>query len=170
MKQIEKVLYVIDDDLEGMETLRRVLLMAEELGWQLTLFNVIESSGSSARMLVTLVSPDELKARIVASRKLQLEALISMVTHDSCDLKARVAFGNRAKEIKREFANDGYDLLIKRGENNSIDKFLLKNCDQPVWLLSSDDLARSEGSLVDLAPGFVADEQPRGESLHARGQ
>ena len=170
MKQIQKVLYVMDDDLEGMETLRRVLVMAEEFAWHLTLFNVIESTGSSARMLVTFVSPGELKARIVAKREVQLEALISMIAHDACQLSARVAFGSRAKEIAREFANDCYDLLIKCGENNSIDKFLLKNCDQPVWLLSSDDINRSEESLLDRAPGFVAGGQPRCENVHTRGQ
>lgn len=162
MKQIKKVLYVMDDDLEGMETLRRVLVMAEEFGWRLTLFNVIESTGSSARMLVTFVSPGELKARIVTNREAQLKALISMIAPESCQLFARAAFGNRTKEIVREFASDRYDLLIKRSENGSIDKYLLKNCDQPVWLLTSDDVTRSEDSLMDLAPRFVAGEPTTG--------
>lgn len=150
----------MDNDLEGMEALRQVLMMAREHRWQLTLFGVIESIASSARMLVTCVSTSKLKSRAVANRQAQLEALISMIANGSSQLRARVAFGNRSEEIVREFASGPYDLLIKRSENNSSDKFLLKNCGRPVWLLTPDDIAKSNKQLIGDAPSPVMGEQP----------
>ena len=160
MKQIDKVLFVMDDSLEGMEALRQALLMATEHGWRLTLFSVIESIGSSARMLVTCTSPNELKSRIVGKRRRQLEALISMIAHDAGQLTASVSFGNRAKEIRREFNQGGYDLLVKQGENNSTDKYLVKHCDPSVWLLQPEHSNQAGNRITGNPPDFVPREQP----------
>lgn len=159
MKQIDRVLYVMDDSLEGMVALKKVLLMAGDRGWRLTLFSVIESIGSSARMLVACASHHELKARTLRKRRLQLEALISMITHEAPELAASVSFGNRAKEILQEYTQGRYDLLIKPCENNSTDKFLLKHCDESVWLLKPGDVTNAGEFIMTDLPQFVAEDR-----------
>ena len=155
MKQIDRVLYVLDDSLDSMVALSQVLLVAGERGWRLNLFSVIDSIGSSARMLVTCTAPNELKARILDQRRRQLEALISMIANNPGQLTASVSFGNRAKEIHREFSQGGYDLLIKQGENNSTDNYLKKHCDQALWLLQPGDTTQTGDRVTANLPDFV---------------
>ena len=146
----------MDDSIEGMLTLKQVLLMAGARGWRLTLLSVVESLGSSARMLVTCASHNELKTRILRKRRLQLEALISMIAHDVCRLNASVSFGSRAKAIVQEYTQGPYDLLIKPCDNDSTDKFLLKHCDESVWLLKPGDFTNMGEFIPENLPHFVA--------------
>ncbi len=155
MKQIDRVLYILDDSLDSMAALRQVMLVARERGWRLTLFSVIDSIGSSARMLVTCTAPSELKARILDKRRRQLEALISMITNNPGQLNASVSFGNRAKEIHREFSQGSYDLLVKQVENNSTDNYLAKHCDQALWLLQPGDSTQSGDRITASLPDFI---------------
>lgn len=155
MKQIDRVLYVLDDSLDGMVTLRKVLMVAKERGWRLNLLSIIDSIGSSASMLVTCTAPNELKARALDKRRRQLEALIAMITSAPGQLTASVSFGNRKKEIRHEFERGGYDLLVKQGENNSTDKYLAKHCDQALRLLQSADSTRTGDRITADLPEFV---------------
>ncbi len=158
MKQIDRVLYVMDDSIEGMVTLKQVLLTAVERGWRLTLFSVIDSLGSD-RMLLTCASYNDLKARILRKRRLQLEALISMVAHNFRQLTASVSLGHRAREILQEYTQGRYDLLIKPCENDSTDKFLLKHCDESVWLLKPDDFTNMGEFIPENLPYFMAQDR-----------
>jgi hypothetical protein len=76
----------------------------------------METQPRAGRMLVTALTTGELKARVVARRRQQLQELISTITPDGVDLQARVRFGSRAKEIAREAAEGDHDLVIKHPE------------------------------------------------------
>jgi hypothetical protein len=157
MQQDAKVLLVMDDDLEDINTLKQVLTMAEDWRWELTLFAVVGSLEKSSRMLVTCLSPDKLKSRALDKRLAQIETLISIIRHDSCRLRARVAFGKRGREILRETEIGGYDLVIMRNRDDATGKKIQRDSRLPVWLLTADDFTGTGEIVTANAPRFEVD-------------
>lgn len=153
--QSAKVLYVLDDGLDGIDTLKQVLAMAEVNRWNLTLFGVVESVRAGSGMLLTCMSPDQLESRELQKRLAQIEALISIIRHDYCCLHGRASFGNRAREILREASNGRYDLVIKYWRDDSTDRKLERGCQPPVWLLKPEDFSAAGGIIAANTPPIV---------------
>lgn len=170
MKRLASILYVIDGDLSNMNVLDEVKFLAKEHQASLTLLDVIESLHRTDRMAITYMPTGEIRNRIVAKRLNQLEELISMIGQDNDDLRPRVLFGKRAREIAREAAEGGYDLVIKTPEKGRTDKYLLRNCKCPLWLLQPDDYDTAGQICTSLARHFTAQEkqQPAGFGITAR--
>lgn len=147
MKRFGNVLYVMVDGLDGMATLKQVLLLAEKYQFDLTLLDVTESLPISARMLITAMPPNDLKRWVLDKKIAQLDALVSMIESPSCKLRASAAIGNRADEIVREALEGDFDLVIKSVEKGSTDRRLLRKCKCPVWVLETDDFTGS-GQLI----------------------
>lgn len=133
------ILYVMNGDLNNMKIFGQVINFAKQNLADLTLLDVIDSLPRSSRMLITSVPTADLRDSIVHERLDQLEALVSRIGSGSGDLRSRVLFGNHAKEIAHEAAEGGYDLVIKSAEKGPTDKYLLRKCSCPVWLLEPDD-------------------------------
>ena len=156
MRHNAKVLYVMDGDFSEFETLKQVLDLAEEYQLELTLFDIVQKIARPARILITSMLPSDLRDRALRSRLGQLEALISMINHRSCKLRARTSFGDRAKEIVTEATKGNYDLVIKRCEKGSSDKRVLRNCQCPVWVLKPEDYTESGQIIVSKMPQIAS--------------
>lgn len=159
MKQCAKVLYVMDGDLNGMDTLKQVMVLAEEYRLNLTLFDVIDSLDRTARASIVFLDQHKLKLRAINKRLDLLEALVSMIKRRSCKLGARASFGNRATEIAREAAEGNYDLVIKSSERGLTDSRLLRKCTCPVWVLEPDDYTQCGQLKASNAPRSVANKE-----------
>ena len=156
MRHNAKILYVMEGDFSEFETLKQVLDLAEEYQWELTLFDIVQKIPPPARFLITSMPFSDLRDRALRNRLGQLEALISIINHRSCKLRARTSFGNRAKEIVTEAARGNYDLVIKRCEKSSSDKRVLRNCQCTVWVLKPEDYTESGQIIVSNLPQIAS--------------
>ena len=152
MKHHARVLYVMDGNFSEFETLKQVLDLAEEYKLELTLFEIADSIAPSARLMVTSMPLNNLKDLTLKNRHRHLEALISIIGPRSFKLRARTSFGKRAKEIVSEAAQGNHDLVIKRCENGSTDKRVLRDCQCPVWVLRPEDYKESGQIIASNAP------------------
>lgn len=159
MKRLANILYIINKDLCDMKVLDQVKILANEHQATLTLLDVIESLPRSDRMSITYMPTREIRNRVVANRLNQLEELISMVGQDNDDLRPRVLFGKRSREITREAAEGGYDLVIKTPEKGRTDKYLMHNCTCPLWVLKPGDYEANGQICTSLARHFTAKEK-----------
>jgi len=161
MRYNAKVLYVMDGNFSEFETLKQVLDLADEYQFELTLFDIVHTIDRPARLMITSMPPNELRDRALRKRLGRLEALISMIKHRSCKLRARTSFGNRAREIVTEATKGNYDLVIKRCEKGSTDKRVLKNCQCPVWVLKAENYTESGQIIVSDLPKFASKNENR---------
>ena len=152
MRYNSKVLYVIDCNFSEFETLKQVLDLAEEYKLDLTLFEIADRIAPSARLMVTSMPLNSLEDLTLRNKHRHLEALISIVGPRSFKLRARTSFGNRAKEIVSEATPGNYDLVIKRCEEGSTDKRVLRDCQCPVWVLRPEDYKESGQIIASNAP------------------
>ena len=132
------ILYVMNGDQDNIKVLGQLVDLAKEHHARLTLLDVIDSLPPSSRMLITSISTGDLRNMVVENRLEQLETLVSRIGSDGIELRAHVLFGNHSKEIARAAAEGRYDLVIKRPENVSADRYLMRRCHCPVWLLTPD--------------------------------
>lgn len=161
MTRSMSILYVMSDEPNNMKVLGQVMKFAEQHRANLTLLHVIDSLPQSSRMLVTSIPTGDIRNSVVRRRLAQLEALISRIRFGSGELRPRVRFGEHAIEITREAAEGGYDLVIKNPEKGKTDKYLLRNCNCPVWLLTPDGYDEYGQLLASRGPQFtMKDEQP----------
>ena len=137
MPHTARLLFVMDDVPGDMKNLKQALDIAVESKSIVRVLCVMESLPRADRMLVTALTTGELKARVVARRRQQLQELISTITPDGVDLHVRVRFGSRAKEIVREAVEGDYDLVIKHPEHGRTDPYLSRHCSCPVQLLNT---------------------------------
>ena len=159
MMRSTSILYVMSGGLHNIKTIGQVMMFANIHQASLTLLEVIDSLPPSTRMLITAEFTADLRDRLVRNRLGQLEALVSRIRQDSGELRSRVRFGSHAKEIEREAAEGGYDLVIKKSQQGRTDKHLLRNCNCPVWLLKPDDYDASGLLLASRAPQFALKEK-----------
>ena len=150
MKPINSILYIMDDEMSGMKALEYVMLLARDHRAKVTLLDVIEKLPSSTRMLVTAMSPGDLRDIAIHKKSHQLEELASRMDCGSCKLRTQVLFGNPVKEIVSAATDGGYDLVIKRPGKNRTDNYLLRNCKCPVLLLKPEDCQTYDEALVSL--------------------
>ena len=153
-----KMLYVMSADPNNIKVLGQLMKLSRECLATLTLLDVIDSLPRTSRMLVTSVPTGDLKDSLVNSRRQQLETLVSRIGSASVELLPRVRFGNRAKQIVCEAKAGDYDLVIKSPENGSRDRYLLKNCPCPVWLLKPDDYDEVGQLLTSHCPQLAGDD------------
>lgn len=152
MRYNSKVLYVMDGNFSEFETLKQLLDLAEEYRLELTLFEIADRIAPSARLMVTSMPLNSLEDLTLRNRHRHLEALISIIGPRSFKLLARTSFGNRAKEIVSEATQGNHDLVIKRCEEGSADKRVLRDCQCPVWVLRPEDYEESGQIIVSNAP------------------
>ena len=166
MPHTARLLFVMNNVPGDMKNLKQALDLATESKSVVRALYVMESLPRADRMLVTALTTGELKARVVARRRQQLQELISTITPDGVDLQARVRFGSRAKEIAREAAEGDYDLVIKHPEQGRTDPYLSRYCSCPVQLLNASGSLMPGSSparpgllqrLLDRRAGSVAD-------------
>lgn len=150
MKQSANILFVMGGKSGDTSCLRQAIVIARETNSSLTVLDVMESLPRSARMLVTAMPAGELKNSMLTKRQDQLEELLTMIKPDAVDMRVRVRFGNRAKEVAREAADGGHDVVVKCSEKGRIDRYLSSNCMCPVQLLKSDGSLVSGESLRSL--------------------
>ena len=117
----------MDGDLGNMLALKQAIMLAQENQANLTLLSVVESLPKSARMLLTAITPYEITKKIVRERLDELEALVSMINQEDFTLRTRARYGNPEREIARETAENGYDLLIDISRKGAKDQRLIKN-------------------------------------------
>jgi nucleotide-binding universal stress UspA family protein len=166
MPHIARLLFVMDDVPGDMKNLKQALDIEKERESVVRVLCVMESLPRADRMLVTALTTGELKERVVARRRQQLQELISTITPKGVDLQVKVRFGSRAKEIVREAAEGDYDLVIKHPEHGRTDPYLSRHCSCPVQLLNASG-SLTHGSnpkrpgllqrLLDRRAGCVAD-------------
>jgi len=161
MRYNAKVLYVMDGNFSEFETLKQVLDLADEYQFELTLFDIVHTIDRPARLMITSMPPNELRDRALRKRLGRLEALISMIKHRSCKLRARTSFGNRAREIVTEATKCNYDLVIKRCEKGSADKRVFRNCQCPVWVFKPEDYSESGQIIFSNLPKFASRNENR---------
>ena len=142
------MLYVMSADPNNLRILGQVIRFAQEHHARLTLLDVIDSLPRASRMLITSVPTSNLRNGIVRNRLEQLEMLVSRIGSGAVELRARVLFGHRAKQIVHETKDGGYDLVIKSPERGGTDRYLLKHSECPVWLLQPDDYDAAGQCLV----------------------
>ena len=163
MKQSANILFVMGGKPGDTSCLKQAIVIARESNSSLTVLDVMESLPRSARMLVTAVPPGELKDSILAKRQDQLEELLTMIKPDAVDMRVRVRFGNRAKQIASEAAGGRHDVVVKCPEKGRTDRYLSSHCICPVQLLKSDgslvsgQSLRSLGSLRAVRDKLVGD-------------
>ena len=168
MRYNAKVLYVMDGNFSEFETLKQVLDLAEEYQLELTLFDIVQAISRPARLMITSMPISDLRDRALRNRLGQLEALISMIKRRSCKLRARTAFGNRAKEIVTEATKNNYDLVIKRCEKGSTDKRVLRNCQCPVWVLKPEDYTESGQIIFSKLPHIASRNDSQTACIHGQ--
>jgi hypothetical protein len=99
----------------------------------------------------------------LAKRQDQLKELLMMIKPDTVDMRIRVRFGKRAKEIVSEAVDGRHDVVVKCPEKGRTDRYLSSNCICPVQLLKSDgslvsgESLRSLGSLRAARDKLVGD-------------
>ena len=135
----KKILYVMNADPDNIKVLGQVIKFAGERRASVTVLDVIDSLPPTSRMLITSVPAGDLRDSLVRSRLDQLETLIARLGSDAVELRPRVLFGKHAKQIVSEANDGGYDLVIKSPESGGADRYLLKHCHCPVWLLLPGD-------------------------------
>ena len=150
MKPVSSILYIMDNEMSGMQALEYVMLLARDHRANVTLLDVIEKLPSSTRMLVTAMAPGDLRDGAIHKKSGQLEELASMLDCGPGELRTRVLFGKPAKEIVREATAGGYDLVIKRPGKHRTDNYLQRNCSCPVLLLKSEDCQTYGEALASL--------------------
>ena len=158
MKRIASILYVMGSRPGDIKDLEQAIVLAKESQARVTVLDIVESLPPASRMLITAVPSGELKNSVLAGRQEQLEGLLSMIRPDGVDLRVRVLFGNRAREISHEATAGSYDVVVKQQETGRIDKYLSRNCSTSLQLLKSDGSLASGESLESL--GFVRDVKP----------
>ncbi len=161
MTHTMNILYVMSADLNNFKILGQVIKFAQHNQASLTLLDVIDSLPASSRMLITSVPAGELRNSVVRDRLQQLEDLISRLGSDAVEMRPRVLFGNHAKEIARETAQGGYDLMIRRADEGRTDRYLLRNSDCPVWLLKASDFDAAGQILPSRSPLFMTKKERR---------
>ena len=164
MKQSANILFVMGGKPGDTSCLRQAIVIAKESNSSLTVLDVMESLPRSARMLVTAMPAGELRNSVLSKRQDQLEELLSMIKPDAVDMRVRVRFGNRAREVAREAADGGHDVVVKCAERGRTDRYLSNNCNCPVQLLKSDGSLVSGESLRSLGSlRAVKDKLVRGD-------
>ncbi len=141
------VLYVVSEGPDNIKVLGQLIRLAKQRHASLTLLDVIDSLPPSRRMLVTSIPPGDLKNIVVEDRLEQLETLVSRMGSDGAELRSQVRFGGQGKEIVRAAAEGGYDLVIKSPEKGGVDRYLMRHCHCPVWLLTPEEYDAS-GQLI----------------------
>ena len=141
------ILYVMSEGPDNIKVLGQLIKLAKQHHARLTLLDVIDSLPPSRRMLITSVPPGELRNIVVENRLEQLETLVSRIGSDGVELRSHVRFGGHAKEIVRAAAEGGYDLVIKSPEKGGVDRYLMRRCHCPVWLLTPEEYDAS-GQLI----------------------
>ncbi len=138
--------------------LEQAIVLAKESQARVTVLDILDSLPPASRMLITAVPSGELKNSVLAGRQQQLEGLLAMIRPDGVDLRIRVLFGNRVREISHEATAGSYDVVVKPQEMGRIDKYLSRNCSISLQLLKSDGSLASGESLKSL--GFVQAVKP----------
>lgn len=169
MKYNARVLYVMDGGFSEFETLKQIVDLAEAYRSALTLFDITHTITPPARMMIAAIAPGELRERTLRTRLRQLEALVAMIRHDSCRLRARTSFGKRANEIVSEANQGNYDLVIKRRENGSTDSRVSRDCLCPVWVLQPEDFTDSGAIIAANAPRIVTGSENQSARFCAQG-
>ena len=144
MKYFKNILLVMDGDLSNMLALKQAIMMAENNHAKLTLLSVVESLPKSARMLITAFTPNEIKNKIIRERLDQLDALTSLIRQDDVTLQTRVLYGDRSREIAREAAENGHDLVIDISGKGVKNNRLIRNCDCQVMFMKPEDYRTSD--------------------------
>ena len=111
MRHNAKVLYVMDGNFSEFETLKQVLDLAGEYQLDLTLFDIVQKIARPDRLLITSMPISDLKERALRNRLGQLDALVSMINHRSCKLRAHTSFGI---DIGSGRSAEAVDLLDQR--------------------------------------------------------
>lgn len=146
-----KLLYVLDDGLSGISDLEHVVLQARSCMADLVLLDVIDTPSSFDDMQRAQQPPTQLKNSLLRERLARLESFVLMTCGDAGEMRARVLFGNRAREICRTAAEGAIDLVIKRREPGTTDRMLVQQCPCPVLLYESHTQLAADNILAILS-------------------
>lgn len=143
-----KILYVMDDGESGLCTLEHVVTEARKCPADLVLLDVIDTLPPAVVMGHGQHLPGQVKNSVLQDRLSRLGSFIMTNGYDDGALRARVLFGNRAREISRTAAEGDFDLVIKHPEPGATDSTLVHHGPCPV-LLYEDDTQLSADSILE---------------------
>ena len=161
MSTLSNILYVMGSDQGDIRDLKQALVLAEESQATVTVLDTIEALPRSARMLVTSVPTDEIRKTVLAQRLDMLEGLLATLRPDAVDIRIRVRFGKRAREIVSEAAEHAYDVLIKYPDKGGTDRQLYKRCNCPLQLLNHEDYMTPGRNLMSRISNSIGFEKKR---------
>ncbi len=146
MKRFKKILCVCPSGHQKTKALEQAVSLARSNQANLTIVDVVPEGVLSARGLPGVPRVADLKSRILASRRQELQSLVEQAGGDE-EFRIDAFFGTLFLEVVRSVVRDGYDLVIKDAENpgwtqrlfGSDDMHLFRKCPCPVWMVGPDD-------------------------------
>jgi hypothetical protein len=134
-----------------MRALEDVVMQARKCMAHLVLLDVIDTPPTSDEKQHRKQPPSQIKNSLLRERLAQLDSFVLTNGCDADELRARVLFGNRAREISRTAAEDGIDLVIKHSEPGATDRAVAEHSPCPVLLYESDTQLTAD-TILDALP------------------
>ncbi len=163
MKRFSNILLIADEETDNSAALERAVTLAKNNQASLTICAVIDSVPVDMPMMITAITPAELRDIAVSDKRDWLDAVIKSAPADEAFHESKVLVGRPFIEIIRQVLENDHDLIIKCAEDDgapgrmlfgSTDMHLLRKCPCPVWITRPTEHHRYRRILaaVDLDP------------------
>ncbi len=144
MKRFKNILMVAGSEGWQNSALERAVTLAKNNKAKLKIVEVIEELPREMRLLITVMSPQELQELEIKERQNQLDQLIGPARKDGVQARTKVLIGTPFLAIIREVLRDQHDLVITTEKSKggikevlfgSTAMHLMRKCPCPVWVI-----------------------------------
>jgi len=174
MKRFKNILLIANFDVRQQLAVDRAVSLARQNEASLTVFTVVRDFPADARMLITVMPPQELLEMVIADHREKVDALAADISRQGVDVRSHVETGTPFLEIIRQVLRDKHDLVILASEGKggfkerlfgSTSMHLMRKCPCPVWVVKPAKQSKYKRILaaVDMTSDFP---NPERESLN----
>ena len=151
MKRFKKILLVVEPDAKQQTAVDRAVALVRQNEAELTVMTVVKGLPADCRMAITVMSPQELLARVIDDSREKTDALVAKMGKQGIYAKTQVMNGTPFLEVIRQVLRDKHDLVILAAEGKgglkdrvfgSTSMHLMRKCPCPVWVVKTAKRAR----------------------------
>ena len=144
MKRFKNILLVCNFDAKQQLAVDRAVSLARQNEALLTVLTVVKELPADMRMVITIMSPQELLELEINDRREKIDALAADIGQQGIDVRSQVVTGTPFLEIIRQVLRDKHDLVILAAEGigglkerlfGSTSMHLMRKCPCPVWVV-----------------------------------
>ena len=144
MKRFKNILLVCDFEVKQQMAVERAVSLAKQNEAHLTVCTVVRDLPADARMLITVMPPQELFEMVIVDHREKIDALAAEIRRQGVAVSSEVVIGTPFIEVIRRVLRDKHDLVIVAAEGRgglkerlfgSTSMHLMRKCPCPVWVV-----------------------------------